>query len=116
MRTIEDADRIFSALDDATNLHLKCYVWHTRAVYLDLFVYKSNRFPTEKRLDLKLFLKLTNKMLYLLVQINHLARMETGVFQGEAIRLLRKRNSKPIGLRPHLSCSRALLPRTAREE
>lgn len=94
VKTKEDAERIMAGLQQSTNLNLTYDVSSTHAIYLDLYVYKGPRLELEKKLDMKVYFKPTNKMLYLPAISNHPAEMKSGIIRGEAIRTLRNTSSK----------------------
>lgn len=50
MKTLKDAERILSALNEAIDLRLKWQVSRTQAVYLVPVVYESHRFATKRQL------------------------------------------------------------------
>ena len=92
--TKEDAIRIIKKLNDATNLDLTYEISERKAIFLDLEVYKGERFELEGRLDLRVYFKPTNRLLYLPMVSNHPMSMKLGIVIGEAIRALRNSTSK----------------------
>lgn len=93
-KTIEDAKRITKDLNNATNLTLTYSINQNEAIFLDLTVYKGDRYKSEKKLDLKPYFKPTNRLLYMPMISHHPHSMKAGIVKGEAIRLLRNSTSK----------------------
>lgn len=94
VKTREDCERIKKGLLAASNLNLTFDISEISAVYLDLTVYKGRRFIAEKKVDLKVYFKPTNKMLYLPARSHHPSSMKSGIVRGEAIRALRNTSDK----------------------
>jgi len=92
--TKEDAHRIIKTLNDQTNLNLTHDISETRAIFLDLVIYKGDRFQEQNILDLKTYFKPTNRLLYLPNITKHPRSMLSGIIIGEAIRTLRNSSSK----------------------
>ena len=69
-----------------------------RAVFLDLDIYKGQRFARDGRIDIKPYFKPTNLLLYVPWVSNHPEHMKLGVIRGEAIRLLRASTCKTAWL------------------
>lgn len=90
----QHAERIIRLLNAATNLDLTYEISEHKAVFLDLVVYKGMRFELENRLDLRVYFKPTNRLLYLPMISNHPASMKSGIIIGEAIRTLRNSSDK----------------------
>lgn len=94
VKTREDAVRIIKNIQDSSSLSLTWEISDSKAIYLDLEIYKGNRYIMEKKLDLRTYFKPTNKMLYLPSRSHHPKHMKTGIIRGEAIRTLRNSSSK----------------------
>ena len=94
VKTKEDATRIMEGLNQASPLNLTSDISDKAAIYLDIEVYKGTRYIAERKLDLKVYFKPTNKLLYLPAKSNHPGAMKTGIVRGEAIRTLRNTSSK----------------------
>lgn len=109
VRAIEDAEHILEALDAATNLGQRRQTSRTRTVYLDLVVFKVCRFSTEKQVDMKPYLKLTQKKMYLPAQNNKPSYLRKGAPRGEGIQLLKKSSSKEDRLESQSVVSKSLL-------
>lgn len=92
--TKEHATRILKRLNDSSNLELTHNISDHTAVYLDLTVHKGSRFKEKGILDLKVFFKPSNKMLYLPAKSSHPGHMKSGIVTGEAIRCLRNTSNK----------------------
>lgn len=89
-----DAERIMKGLLEASSLNLTWNISDQEAIYLDLNIYKGPRFRNNKKVDLKVYFKPTNKLLYLPARSNHPDAMKTGIVRGEAIRTLRNTSDK----------------------
>lgn len=92
--TEEDATRIVSNLNNRTNLTLTSDISDKEAIFLDLVIYKGDRFSLNQKLDLKTYFKPTNRLLYLPMVSHHPLPMKAGIIIGEAIRTLRNSSSK----------------------
>lgn len=86
--------KIIRKLQQASNLTLTFDINKDRAIYLDLEVFKGRRFQREGRLDLKVYFKPTNKLLYLPANSQHPTHHKVGIVRGEAIRCLRNCSDK----------------------
>lgn len=89
VRTSDDATRIANLINNCSNLTITWNIHQYKAIYLDLIIYKGERFNKSGFLDLTTYFKPTNKLLYLPYSSNHPTHMKNGVAKGEAIRLLR---------------------------
>lgn len=94
VKTEDDAKRIMENLQQASSLNLTWDISKTEAVYLDIHVYKGRRLLLDNKLDMKVYFKPTNKLLYLPYRSNHPIAMKTGIIRGEAIRTLRNTSDK----------------------
>lgn len=97
--TKQDAERIITRLNKATSLNLTYEIDDNKAIFLDLVVYKGSRFKRDGRLDLKVYFKPTNRLLYLPMISNHPKSMKMGIVIGEAIRTLRNSSDKAEWIR-----------------
>lgn len=88
------AEHILTELNDATNLDLTYNIDNDKAVYLDLEIFKGRRYRSESRLDLKVYFKPTNKLLYLPAKSHHPQAHKLGIIKGEAIRCMRNCSDK----------------------
>lgn len=98
-RDTPTAERIVSKLSQCSNLVLTHNISEQEATYLDLDVYKGQRFRDENLVDIKVHFKKTNQFLYLPALSNHPGSHKTGVVKGEAIRCLRNTSDKANWLR-----------------
>lgn len=94
VRSKLDAERIMEGLLHASSLNLTWEISNSHAIYLDLHVFKGRRLMLDNKLDLKVYFKPTNKLLYLPAKSNHPLPMKTGIIRGEAIRTLRNTSDK----------------------
>lgn len=92
--TEEQGRKVLHNLQQASNLNLTFEISSTRAIYLDLEVFKGRRFEKEGKLDLKVYFKPTNKLLYLPAISHHPITHKVGIVRGEAIRCLRNCSDK----------------------
>ncbi len=92
--TEEEAESIARDLNGMGNLKFTYEVSKSEAVYLDLHIYKGDRFRAARQLDFKVFFKAINKFLYLPARSHHPMAMKLGIVKGEAIRCLRNCTSK----------------------
>lgn len=88
-RTTDDAIRIANLINNCSNLTITWDIHNNKAIYLDLVLYKGDRFRESGILDITTYFKPTNKLLYLPYSSCHPTHMKNGVAKGEAIRLLR---------------------------
>lgn len=94
VKTEEDAKKIMEDLLLSSNLNLTWNISTKSAIYLDLNIYKAPLYRMEKKLDLKVYFKPTNRLLYLPASSNHPSTIRSGIVRGEAIRTLRNTNNK----------------------
>lgn len=85
---------LIKRLGQASNLKLTFDIHPMKAIYLDLEITKGKRFDTQGKLDLQVYFKPTNRLLYLPANSNHPIPHKIGVIRGEAIRLLRNSSDK----------------------
>ena len=111
VKTREDAVRIVTQLNQATNLNLTYDIDEHKAIFLDLEIYKGPRFKLEGRLDLRTHFKPTNRLLYLPMVSNHPKAMKKGIIIGEAIRTLRNSSDKAEWLKALQFIFKGLLAR-----
>lgn len=90
----ERGELILKQLNDASNLNLTFEISNNKAIYLDIEIYKGTRYFAEQRLDMRVFFKPTNKLLYLPATSHHPMAHKTGIIKGEAIRCLRNCSNK----------------------
>ena len=62
--------------------------------FLDVTVYKGDRFQTENKLDIKTHIKKTNKQLYVHESSYHPKSTKKAIMKGETIRYLRTNSNK----------------------
>lgn len=91
---IQVAEQIVRNLNQVCNLKFTAEINPSRAIYLDICIYKGPRYELSRKLDLKVYFKPTNRMLYLPSISNHPGSQKTGIVKGEAIRCLRNTTSK----------------------
>ena len=89
---------IIQAIKNIAGLTFTFELKKTEAIFLDLHIYKGDRFYSEGRLDIKPFFKKTNMMLFLPYCSGHPRHMKKGIARGEAIRLLRASTDKAAWL------------------
>lgn len=94
IKTREDARRIMHALNQLSSLKFTYDISDQQATYLDLIIFKGNRFKDTGILDVKVYFKPCNKLLYLPACSSHPKPMKYGIIIGEAIRTLRNCSSK----------------------
>lgn len=92
--TAQDAERIMRNMQSVGNLDFTYEISDDRAVFLDLDIYKGERFRAFGALDMRTYFKPTNRFLYLPAISNHPWHMKYGIVRGEAIRCLRNSTSK----------------------
>lgn len=92
--TKEEATRLMATLQTSSNLNLTYDISQQEGTYLDLTVYKGTRYKYERRIDIKVYFKPSNKLLYLPYISNHPRAMKEAIVRGEAIRLLRNTSDK----------------------
>ena len=90
----ERGKTILKQLNDACELNLTFEISNNRAIYLDLEIFKGRRYFNEQRLDMKVYFKPTNKLLYLPANSHHPQAHKAGIIKGEAIRCLRNSSDK----------------------
>jgi hypothetical protein len=90
LAAVEIADR----LNSFGNLKFTFAISKKDAIYLDMQLFKGQRYTLTQRLDSKVYFKPTNKMLYLPAISNHPGAHKLCVVRGEAIRCLRNTTSK----------------------
>lgn len=95
----ERGEVILKQLNEACNLNLTFEISNSKAIYLDLEIYKGRRYFNEHRLDMRVYFKPTNKLLYLPATSHHPQAHKTGIIKGEAIRCLRNCSDKSEWLR-----------------
>lgn len=96
VRREEDARALIHALNGCSNLDLTYTVHQERAVYLDVEVYKGERWAKSQILDVSIYTKPISKFLYLHGKSNHPAHVLTGIVKGELIRFLRNTSSEHV--------------------
>lgn len=116
VKTKADGERIMEALNQATNLNLTFDISETEAIYLDLNLYKGPRYANEGKVDMRVYFKPTNKMLYLPAISNHPEKMKSGIVTGEAIRTLRNTSEKSEWLKALHKIFKGLLARGYKAE
>lgn len=94
VKSREKAEQIMKELNEKTCLNLTWNISNHEAIFLDLTIYKGQRYETMHKLDLKPYFKPTNKLLYLPAKSCHPIAMKNGIVTGEAIRTLRNSSSK----------------------
>ena len=111
VKTLEKANQVMTRLNQASNLSLTHDISSETATYLDITVYKGTRFKEDRTLDLKVYFKPTNKLLYLPARSHHPGTMKTGIVTGEAIRTLRNTSDKTEWLKAMAHIFKGLLQR-----
>lgn len=109
--TESDAKRIMASMKAAGQLDFTFDVSNKSAIFLDLEIYKGQRFERDKKLDMKPYFKPTNRFLYLPAISNHPWHMKLGIARGEAIRCLRNSTDKSAWLRAMHGIFKALIAR-----
>lgn len=71
----------------------------SQAIFLDLRIYKGERFRRSRILDTEVYTKPISKFLYLHGKSNHPRHVFTGIVKGEMIRFLRNTSSEVIWLK-----------------
>ena len=89
-----NAKNILHQLNNATNLNITFEISISKAIYLDLEIYKGKRYFTRGIPDIKVYFKPTNKLLYLPANSQHPQAHKSGIVKGEAIRCLRNCSNK----------------------
>lgn len=84
-----DVGLLIRQLQAVTNLKLTFEKSEHQCIYLDIVIYKGQRYQSTRRFDTKTFFKPTNKFLYLPSISNHPPAQKKGIIKGEAIRCLR---------------------------
>lgn len=102
---------LIGQLQACTGLKLTFEASHREAVYLDIHIYKGQRYWREKKLDTKVFFKATNKFLFLPATSAHPPAQMKGIIKGEAIRLLRNSSDKTAWLEALNTVFKGLLAR-----
>lgn len=92
------AEEIVLKLNEKCNLKFTAEINTSRAIYLDMIIYKGPRYALERKIDLQVYFKPTNKLLYLPHISQHPGAHKTGIIKGEAIRCLRNTSSKALWL------------------
>jgi hypothetical protein len=87
-------DRLKDALLKASPLELTFEQKNSEAVFLDVHIYKGQRFAKERKMDMKPFFKPTNKLLMLPFMSAHPMHQKLAIVRGEAIRTLRASTDK----------------------
>lgn len=91
----ESIQRMLGKLNDAhPTIKFTSEVSATRAVFLDLEIYKGSRFTGEGKLDIKPHFKATNKFQYLHFSSSHPRSLFSGIVKGELVRILRNSSSE----------------------
>lgn len=94
VKTENDAKRIVQNINNACSLNITFEIDNRKAIFLDLEIYKGERYKNQSRFDLKTYFKPTNRLLYLPWNSNHPPSMKKGIIVGEAIRTLRNSSDK----------------------
>lgn len=103
--------QLIKALGSASNLKLTFDIDTRKAIYLDLEVSKGTRFERQGKVDLKVYFKPTNRLLYLPANSEHPIAHKVGVIRGEAIRLLRNSSDKTAWLNSLSTIFKGLMSR-----
>ena len=111
VKTEGKAQEVMNKLNQASNLKLTYEISPTTATYLDITVYKGRRFKEQQTLDLKVYFKPTNKLLYLPAKSHHPGAMKNGIVVGEAIRTLRNTSDKEEWLKAMAYIFKGLIQR-----
>lgn len=89
LRNRNAAHMLMERLNNCSNLNLTWEISDRKAVYLDLEIYKGQRFFLKNVVDLRIFTKPISKFLYLHGKSFHPVHTFTGIVKGEMIRYLR---------------------------
>lgn len=88
------AENLMEKLNNFGNLKFTWEISEKEATYMDITVYKGPRYKRHGILDVKVYFKPCNRLLYLPACSNHPVGMKYGIVIGEAIRCLRNTSSK----------------------
>lgn len=105
------AKAIISILEKVSGHRLTFEKNPYQATYLDITVYKGQRYNTMRMLDTKVFFKQTNKFLYLPARSHHPHFQKKAIVKGEAIRCLRISSDKTHWLQSMMKIFNGLLQR-----
>lgn len=111
IETEESARETVERLNSISNLNLTWDISSRSAIYLDLEVHKGKRFNTKRQLDVRVYFKPTNKLLYLPASSFHPKVHKTCIVKGEAIRCLRNCSDKAEWLQAMAHIFKGLMAR-----
>lgn len=84
-----ELSRFQTQMNNLTNLDFTWEISNHSAVFLDLTIYKGERYETTGIMDLEVYTKPISKFLYLHRKSNHPPEIFDGIIKGELIRFLR---------------------------